>query len=78
MDHRIVRFPEHTVYSTARNARSMFQAHLEAIRHVTACLEAGQYRTHVGARFSLAQLAEAHEAQDSGSLDGKILIDRPR
>jgi NADPH:quinone reductase-like Zn-dependent oxidoreductase len=54
------------------------QAHLEAIRHVTACLEAGQYRTHVGARFSLAQLAEAHEAQDSGSVVGKILIDLPR
>jgi hypothetical protein len=38
-------------------------------------LQAGQYRTHVWAPFSLAQLAEAHEAQDSGSLDDKTLID---
>jgi NADPH2:quinone reductase len=51
------------------------QAHQEAIRDVTACLEAGQYRTHVGARFGLDRLAEAHEAQDSGSVVGKILID---
>ena len=51
------------------------QAHLDAIRDVTACLEAGRYRTHVGARFSLRQIAEAHEAQDSGHVIGKILID---
>ncbi len=51
------------------------QAHTQAIRDVTACLEAGQYRTHVGARFRLDQLADAHEAQDSGKVVGKILID---
>ena len=53
------------------------QAHVDAIRDVTACLEAGQYRTLVGARFRLDQLAEAHEAQDSGDVVGKILIDVP-
>jgi NADPH2:quinone reductase len=53
------------------------EAHLEAIRDTTACLEAGQYRTHVGARFPLEQLAAAHEAQDSGQVVGKILIDIP-
>ena len=50
-------------------------AHDVAIRDVTACLEAGAYRTHVGIRFSLAQAADAHEAQDSGSVVGKILVD---
>ena len=53
------------------------QAHLDAIRDVTACLEAGRYRTHVGARFRLDQLAEAHDAQDSGNVVGKVLIDIP-
>ena len=42
-------------------------AHDVAIRDVTACLEAGAYRTHVGARFPLAEAAAAHEAQDSGA-----------
>ena len=52
------------------------QAHLDAIRDTTACLEAGQYRAAlVGARFKLEQTAEAHEAQDSGTVTGKILID---
>jgi NADPH2:quinone reductase len=53
------------------------QAHEEAIRDTTACLEAGQYRTQVGARFPLEHLADAHEAQDSGEVVGKILIDVP-
>jgi NADPH2:quinone reductase len=52
-------------------------AHDIAIRDVTACLEAGRYKTHVGARFPLAQAAEAHEAQDSGAVVGKILVDLP-
>jgi len=43
------------------------QAHLDAIRDNTACFEAGQYRTNVGARFTLEQPIEAHEAQDSGT-----------
>lgn len=51
------------------------QQHLDAVRDVTACLEAGQYRTQVGARFTLSQLADAHEAQDSGNVVGKVLVD---
>ncbi len=51
------------------------QAHLDAIQDVTACLEAGKYRTQVGARYSLEQIAGAHDAQDSGSVVGKILLD---
>jgi NADPH2:quinone reductase len=53
------------------------QAHQDAVRDVTACLEAGAYRTHVGARFTLDQIADAHEAQESGHVVGKILIDLP-
>ena len=52
-------------------------AHDVAIRDVTACLQAGAYRTHVGARFPLAEAAAAHEAQDSGAVVGKILVDLP-
>ena len=52
-----------------------WQDHEDAIRDVTACLEAGQYRTEVGARFTLPQLADAHDAQDSGEVVGKVLID---
>jgi NADPH2:quinone reductase len=51
------------------------QAHLDAIRDTTACLQAGQYRTQVGARFKLEQAADAHEAQDYGKVVGKILLD---
>jgi len=51
------------------------QAHRDAIRDVTACLDAGSYRTHVGARFTLDRIADAHEAQESGRVVGKILID---
>jgi NADPH:quinone reductase len=50
-------------------------AHEQAIRDTTAMLEAGRYHTHVGARFKLDQLAEAHDAQDSGEVIGKILVD---
>jgi NADPH:quinone reductase-like Zn-dependent oxidoreductase len=49
-------------------------AHDVAIRDVTACLQAGAYRTHVGSRFTLAEAAAAHEAQDSGTAVGKILV----
>jgi NADPH2:quinone reductase len=51
------------------------QAHRDAIRDTTACLEAGAYRTLVGARYPLERAADAHEAQDSGTVVGKILID---
>jgi NADPH2:quinone reductase len=50
-------------------------AHDVAIRDVTACLQSGAYRTHVGARFPLAEAAAAHEAQDGGQVVGKILVD---
>ncbi len=50
-------------------------AHQVAVRDVTACLDAGRYHTQVGARFPLAQTADAHDAQDSGTVVGKILID---
>jgi NADPH2:quinone reductase len=53
------------------------EAHRVAARDITAALEAGRLRTHVGARFPLARLADAHDAQDSGNVVGKILVDVP-
>jgi NADPH2:quinone reductase len=50
-------------------------AHRVAVRDTTACLEAGAFTSHVGARFPLERAADAHEAQDSGEVVGKILID---
>ena len=51
------------------------QAHADAVRDITACLEARKYKTQIGARFPLEDLALAHEAQDSGQVIGKILVD---
>jgi NADPH2:quinone reductase len=71
-------------FSFMRNSQSIHfvlvytmgdHAHDVAIRDVTACLDAGRYRPHVGARFPLARAADAHEAQDSGTVVGKILVD---
>ena len=50
-------------------------AHQVAVQDVTACLEAGALTSRIGARFPLERAAEAHEAQDSGGVVGKILID---
>lgn len=51
------------------------EAHWAAVRDTTAALKAGVYRPRIGARFSLARTADAHAAQDDGSVVGKILID---
>jgi NADPH:quinone reductase len=53
------------------------EAHAAAARDVRAALLAGRYRPHVGARFSLDDVAEAHRAQESGATVGKILVDLP-
>jgi NADPH2:quinone reductase len=38
-------------------------------------LEQGKLEVHVGARYPLADIAEAHRQLDSGSSIGKIVID---
>jgi NADPH2:quinone reductase len=51
------------------------QAHRDAVRDVSACLAAGAYHPVIGMRVPLDRIAEAHEAQESGKVVGKILVD---
>ena len=51
------------------------EAHWAAVRDTTAALKAGAYRPRIGARFPLDRTADAHVAQDDGSVTGKIMID---
>ena len=51
------------------------QAHRDAVRDVNACLAAGMYRPVIGMRVPLSRIAEAHVAQESGSVVGKILVE---
>jgi len=51
------------------------QAHRDAVHAVNACLAAGAYRPVIGMRVPLDRVAEAHEAQESGKVVGKILLD---
>ena len=60
------------VYSMPEEARR------EAIKDVNACLRAGAYHPAIGLRLPLERLAEAHEAQESGRVVGKILIEIPQ
>ncbi len=50
------------------------EAHWAAAREVNAALEAGRYRPHIARVCRLDQVAEAHDAQESGTAVGKILI----
>jgi NADPH2:quinone reductase len=61
----------HTIYVYGMSR----EAHWAAVRDTTAALKAGVYRPRIGARFPLARTADAHVAQDDGSVTGKILID---
>ena len=51
------------------------QAHQEAVRDITTALAAGAYRPLIASRSPLDQIAVAHDAQDSGAVVGKILLD---
>ena len=46
-----------------------------AIKDITAALEAGALRHNIAQIFPLTQLATAHEAQDSGKMIGKAVIE---
>lgn len=61
----------HTIYVYGMSR----EAHWAAVRDVTAAMKAGAYRPRIGARFPLSRTADAHAAQDDGSVVGKILID---
>ena len=51
------------------------EAHWAAAKDTNAIIEAGRYRPHVARVFALDRVAEAHEAQESGSAVGKLLIE---
>ena len=61
----------HTIYVYGMSR----EAHWAAVRDTTAALKAGIYRPRIGARFPLEKAADAHVAQDNGTVTGKIVID---
>lgn len=61
----------HTIYVYGMSR----EAHWAAVRDTTAALVEGVYRPRIGARFAMARAADAHAAQDDGSVTGKIVID---
>jgi NADPH2:quinone reductase len=50
-------------------------AHEAAVADITAALKTGSLRPVAVQRFSLAEIAAAHEAMESGHTSGKLLID---
>jgi len=46
-----------------------------AIAELTAMLEAGTLTHTIGARFSLNDIAAAHEAVESGDVTGNVVLD---
>jgi NADPH2:quinone reductase len=49
-------------------------AHRQAAVEITRCLEARGLRHTISRRFSLADLAQAHEAMEAGGVGGKIIV----
>lgn len=47
----------------------------QAIRDITAALEAGALQHNIAKRFPLSEVAAAHEAQDSGKMMGKAIVE---
>lgn len=50
-------------------------AHTVAVADINACLEAGALRPVIAKRFSLTEVAAAHDAVDSGQMIGKAIIE---
>lgn len=76
-------FPFRRAMTTGAVIRLVFvyqmpaEAHQDAARDITMALTAGAYRPHIGRKLSLDRIAEGHEAQDSGTLVGKVVFDLP-
>ncbi len=47
----------------------------QAIQDITTALETGALQHNIAKRFSLSEVAEAHEAQDSGKMMGKAIVE---
>jgi NADPH2:quinone reductase len=50
-------------------------AHQKAIADITTCLESGNLQHQIAQRYSLEQIAEAHENQESGKAIGNLVIE---
>lgn len=50
-------------------------AHQAAAKDITACLQAGVLKHLIAQRFTLEQIAEAHELMESGTAIGNIIVD---
>lgn len=50
------------------------RARAESIAYINAAITQGWLRHHIGAVFPLEQIADAHEASESGGLTGKVLV----
>ena len=50
------------------------EAKLRAIADITACLESDMYHPFIGLVLPLSRIADAHKAQEDGSVIGKILL----
>lgn len=50
------------------------QAHRDAIRDINACISAGKYNPEIGLRVPLERIADAHQALETASVIGKILV----
>lgn len=51
------------------------EAKQKATEDITTALEAGALHHNIARHFALTEVAEAHEAQDSGEMIGKALIE---
>jgi NADPH:quinone reductase len=49
-------------------------AHCRAANDITACLASGKFRSRIAHRFPLEQIAEAHEAVESGQAIGNVIV----
>lgn len=49
-------------------------AKVQAISDINACLASGNYAPHIGMRVELEKIADAHNALESASVMGKVLI----
>lgn len=50
-------------------------AHKAAIEDITSCLETGTLQHQVARHYTLDQIAEAHEMQESGTMIGNLVLD---
>ena len=59
-----------TVFDTALKSH-----HRQLLQTVAELIEVGKLRAHIGGRYALADLAEAHRQQETGHTMGKLVVD---